>query len=748
MITLRSARAYHEPVAKRKSENGSDADRIRELRELLDRANRAYYVDNQPIMADSEFDRLLSDLQRLEEEHPELDDPLSPTRRVGGEPIDKFQSYEHAVPMLSIDNTYSEDEVREWHERVRRLIADSDLDVKRLRFVCDPKIDGVALSVRYEKGEFVRALTRGDGRRGDDVSHAVRTIRALPMRLADGAPDVIEIRGEAFIPSDVFLRINETREEAGEEPFMNPRNACAGTLKSLDPKVAASRDLGFVSHGMGECSDSEFAEGYADLLDRLPELGIPVSERLGVCATAEEIIEVIAGFESRRHELPYAIDGVVVRVSRFETQRLLGTTSKSPRWAIAYKYAAEQVPTTILDVDFHVGKTGRITPRAIMEPVVVGGTTVQHASLHNFGLIRKTPTETAGRTTDLRVGDRVIIEKAGEIIPQVVRVLLEERPGKAKRVEAPEACPECGGPVEIEPPEGVDDPSLETGRRCVNPECPAQIREKLIHFAGRNQMDIEGLGEKTIDLILASEIPLSSFADIFGLHEHREELLGLERMGEQSVQNLLDGIEESKTRGMARVLAGMGIRHVGSTTARQLAKRFPSIDDLLEAELWRLMPKALSSKEAQEHGLAKDAKDRVETGLGRQTAPVVYDYLHSEVGKRAFRELAEAGVDLTSKDYVGEKTLAASPFAGKTIVLTGALEGHDRNGLTELLTSLGAKVTGSVSGNTDLVIAGESAGSKLKKARELDVEVWDEAKLDEALEQAKESGAGAAESLF
>jgi len=733
-------------VAKRTGQGGSGSEsperRVRELRDLLARANRAYYVENAPIMADSEYDRLLEELAALERQHPELDDPLSPTHRVGGEPIDKFRTVEHGVPMLSIDNTYNADAVREWHDRMRRLMKENGENPDELRFACDPKIDGVALSVRYEEGEFSRAVTRGDGRRGDDVSHAVRTIRALPMRLSGGAPDVLEIRGEAFIPNEVFVRINEDREQAGEDVFMNPRNACAGTLKSLDPKVAASRDLGFVAHGMGECSDERFARRYSELLERVKELGVPVSAALGVFRGVEEILAAIDEFEGRRGELPYAVDGVVVRVDDFATQRIFGATSKSPRWAMAYKYAAEQKPTVIKDVDVHVGKTGRITPRAIMQPVVVAGTTVQHASLHNFGLIRKMPTETAGRTTDLRIGDHVIIEKAGEIIPQVVRVVLEERPKSARKVNPPEACPVCGGPVEFEPPEAADDPDLETGRRCVNPECPAQIREKLIHFAGRNQMDIEGLGEKTIDLIRESEIPLGSFADIYRLKEHRDKLLKLERMGEQSVQNLLDGIEASKGRGMARVLAGMGIRHVGTTTARMLARRFRSVGELLEAELWELMPKALSPSEAEEKGLPREAKDRPETGLGSLTAPVVYDYLHSEVARRTFEELEAEGVDLTSQDYVDEGALAESPFAGKTIVLTGSLESFERSELTEKLTALGAKVTGSVSGNTDLVIAGEKPGSKLKKAGDLNIEVWDEKRLLKAFEGAPSAADG------
>jgi DNA ligase (NAD+) len=372
-----------------------------------------------------------------------------------------------------------------------------------------------------------------------------------------------------------------------------------------------------------------------------------------------------------------------------------------------------------------------------MEKVVIAGTTVRHASLHNFGLVRKMPTETEGRTTDLRVGDTVLIEKAGEIIPRVLEVCLEKRPRGARKVVAPDRCPVCGGTVEIEPPEAEEDPLKETGRRCVNPECPAQFREKLVHFAGRNQMDIDGLGEKTIDLILGSEIELSSFGDVFRLGEHRDELLGLERMGETSVDNLLAGIEEAKGRGLARLLAGMGIRHVGGSTARLLARRFRDLDELLGAELWELMPTAVNTMSRQKReeltGSAERLEETWETGLGATTAPVVHEYLHSKAAGKTFKELREVWVDLSSHDHVEPGDLAESPLAGKTIVLTGTLESYDRTTLTERLEGLGAKVTGSVSKNTDLVIAGESAGSKLKKAGDLGVEVWDEARLLEAL---------------
>lgn len=694
-------------------------ERANELRELLERANRAYYVDADPIMPDREFDELLKELAELEAEFPELDDPNSPTRRVGGEPIDGFTTIEHAVPMLSIDNSYSRDDIDAWITRARKAIEGD------ITFVCDPKIDGVALSLRYEQGKLSHALTRGDGRKGDDVSHAVRTIRAIPLTI-ENAPDVLEVRGEVFIPDAEFARINAEREAAGDEPFMNPRNACAGTLKNQDPKVAASRNLGFRAHGRGEISDDHFAAKFTEFVERIRAMGLPTPDRTWSCASVDDVEQAIDDLAKTKHELPYAIDGLVIRVDSFAQQRALGTTSKSPRWLIAYKYPAERKTTTLLSVDYQVGKTGKITPRAVMEPVLLAGTTVQHATLHNFGLVRQ---------RDIRIGDTVEVEKAGEIIPYVVGPVLGERPKSAKKIAPPERCPTCEGLVEVEPAEAVDDPDKETARRCVNPQCPAQLREKLIWFAGRRQMDIDGLGESTIDQILASDIPLHSFADIYRLHEQKDALLELDRMGEKKLENLLAGIEASKSQGLARVLAGLGIRHVGESTARSLASLAPDLDALLAIEEPMLRPKTLSTTEAAERGLPKDPKDRDETGLGRDTAPVVHAFLHSPAGKAIFDGLREAGVDLTSREYrePGEASDADSAVAGKTIVLTGTLKAMDRGEAKDRLVALGAKVTGSVSKNTDLVIAGPGAGSKLDKATQLGIEVWDEAKLLELL---------------
>ena len=612
---------------------------IDDLRAALHRANYLYYQTAAPESSDQEYDEKMDRLIELEKEFPQFDDPNSPSRRVGGEPLSGFETVEHAVPMLSIDNTYSEEDVRAWVKRIEKG-AEGD----EVRFVCDAKVDGVALSLRYEGGALVRAVTRGDGRKGDDVTAAVRTIRSVPLTLeADDPPAVLEVRGEAYIPNEEFRRINEEREAAGDEPFMNPRNSCAGTLKSLDPKIAASRRLGFLAHGRGE-SPEGFAASYSEFRSMIEGLGFALADA-SVETSPEGVLGFIERFRGTMAGLAYMVDGVVVRVDSFALQERLGATSKSPRWCVAYKYPAERKTTRLVDVVHQVGKTGRITPRAELEPVLLAGTTVRHATLHNYGLVRK---------KDLRIGDVVVVEKAGEIIPQVIEAVAAEREKGAKKIQAPGECPVCGGVVEVE---AEEEGGQETGRRCVNPECPAQVREKLVWFTGRNQMDIEGLGEKTIDQIREeSAIPLTHFADVFRLDEHREELLALERMAEKKVENLLAGVEEAKGRGMARVLAGLGIRHVGAATARALARVFPDIGALLGAEVWELMPRAVNGlsakKRKEEFGLEEKIENDHETGLGITTAPVVYAFLHSEAGRSIFERLGEAGVDLSSREYV------------------------------------------------------------------------------------------------
>ncbi len=664
--------------------------RIIELCELLARANRAYYVDDAPEMTDSEYDALLRELDALETAHPELRDPNSPTQRVGGEPIDAFRTVQHRAPMMSIDNTYSVEDLRAWHERVLK-----GLDDETPQYVCDPKIDGVAVALRYEQGVLTLAASRGDGERGDDITAQVRTIRAVPLKLDTGtwpAPAVLEVRGEVFMPNDEFERINKQREADSQPLFANARNSTAGTLKSLDPKIVAGRRLRFVAHGRGEVVGLDGVETHTAFVSRLKALGIPTSAEVQSCADIDEVSKAIEVFRERRSSLGYGVDGMVVRVDRFDHQQRLGSTSKSPRWCIAFKYPAQQGVTTLHRVDWQVGKGGTLTPRATMEPLLLAGTTVTHATLHNIEEIQR---------KDIRIGDTVVVEKAGDIIPQVVRVETGKRRGTEKRIRPPRQCPACKGVVEREGPKIY----------CVNPECPAQFTEKLAWFCGRGQMDIDGLGWKLVDQLVETGL-VTHFAELYTLK--REDLIGLERMGEKSVDNVLEGLERSKSRGLARVLAGLGIRHIGATAARTLARNFADADALLAAAVEDI--EALSD-------------------FGQITASTLHAHLHSKPGRDTFRRLAKVGVDMASHDLVARTPGGGEPsaFAGRTIVLTGTLKHYSRPSLTERLESLGAKVTESVSKKTDLVIAGENAGSKLTKARHLGIDTWDEQQLADAL---------------
>lgn len=689
-------------------------ERVDGLRAELQRHNRLYYVEARSEISDQAFDALLTELAALEAAWPTLIDPDSPTQRVGGEPIAGFRSVEHRLPMRSIDNTYAPGELRAWYDRTVRNIArengqerlseatpaplsdslfaemEAATDIQPLALVIEPKIDGVAVALTYERGRLQMALTRGDGRQGDDITHNVRAIPAVPTRLTGEPPAILEVRGEIFMPHDVFVRLNETRADAGLERFANPRNSTAGALKQKDAR-GVPRGLRFYAHGIGWIEPMPFAT-HAAFLEAIRGYGLPVHPGITRVVGFEAAWAEVAQFDHLRHQLDHATDGVVLKVDDLETQRRLGATSKAPRWCIAYKFAAEQAETTLLKVDWQVGKTGRLTPRATMTPVLLAGTTVRHATLHNADEIER---------KDIRLGDSVVIEKAGEIIPRVVRVLAEKRSGAEESIQPPALCPACDAATERLPGE-VD-------WRCPNPACPAQLRERLIWFVGRNQMDIEGLGEKLV-LQLCDAGLLHSFGDIYRLPQKREALLALERMAEKKFENLLAGIEASKSRGLSRVLAGLGIRHVGLSAARALAAAFGSITAL---------------QAASEEAIKAVAE------IGPVTAASLHHFLHSEVGHQVMAELAVAGVDLT------EAQAAAPPvdsfWMGKTVVLTGTLERFGRSELKVRLEGLGAKVAGSVSKKTDLVIAGEAAGSKLEKAESLGVPIWDEARLLEEL---------------
>lgn len=682
--------------------SNSDAEqRILALRELLHRANRAYYVDANPIMTDRDFDLRLAELAALEHEHPALADPTSPTQRVGEVASGAFATAAHRVPMQSVDNSYSADDVRTWYQRcLDTVAADGGLFASGpLALVCDPKVDGVAISLRYERGILVEAVTRGDGATGDVVTRNAKAIRSIPTRLDKpsprSVPEVLEVRGEIYMPTAMFDRINAERAETGETLFANPRNSTAGTLKNLDPKIVASRGLMFLAHGRGESSEGSI-ESWWEWLGYLRSLGIPTNPLAVRCPDVDAALAAIESFDARRKEMPYAVDGMVVRVDRFDFQRLLGSTSKSPRWAIAYKYPAEQGTTVLREVNWQVGKGGTLTPRATMDPVVLAGTTVRHATLHNIEEIRR---------RDVRLGDTVIVEKAGEIIPQVVQPVIERRTGDERVIEPPASCPACGGPVAQEGPKVF----------CVSPECPAQFRERLKWFVGRDQMDVDGLGEKLVDQLVDAGL-VRHFADLFLLT--REQLLALDRMGEKSADNLLLSIAAARGRGLQRVLAGIGLRLIGASASKTLAKAYPNAEALLaapEAEFVEL------------------------DDFGAITAASLARDLASDRVRETFQRLAEAGVDLASPIYrpPGERSAGAdgvaSPVAGKSVVVTGTLSRWSRSEIEALLESLGAKVSGSVSKRTGILIAGSEAGSKLAKAQELGVEIWDEARAIEAL---------------
>jgi len=699
--------------------------RILELRDLLTRANTAYYVDAAPFMSDAEFDMLLAELASLEAAHPELADPNSPTQRVGGAALEgEFETRKHRVPMLSVDNTYSVEEMRAWYQRCADALgaggggaADGDLGglfaaPAGPALFADPKVDGLAISLRYENGALVEAVTRGDGEKGDLVTNNVRAIRAIPLALRapktakwGGIPRVLEVRGEIFMPVREFERINAEREKHGEQLFANARNSCVGTLKNKDPKIVASRRLSFVAHGRGEGEGLPALAAHSEFVAYLKELGVPVSTIGGKLESVDAAARAIEDFGGKREKLDFAVDGMVVRIDRFDEQEKLGFTSKSPRWAVAFKYPAEQKETVLEKVEWQVGKGGTITPRATMKAVFVAGSTVKHATLHNIEEIQR---------RDLRIGDHVIVEKAGEIIPQVVRAVVEKRTGHETPIEAPTACPVCKGEVEREGPKLF----------CANPMCSARFRERLKWFVGRDQMNVDGLGDEIVDALVDAEL-VKDFADVFrldalavarALAKGDKALAEIEKKGpgKRATGIIESAADAAKHRGLTRVLAGLGIKHVGASAAKTLARRFRNADELLAA--------------TEEDLLALD-------DFGEVTAKSVAAWLASDGAKHVFHDLAKAGVDLTSHEPKPVEA-GANAFAGKTFVVTGTLEKFDRGAATEILERAGAKVAGSVSKKTSVVVAGAEAGSKLAKAQELGVEVWDEARLVEELAKA------------
>lgn len=655
------------------------------LRAEIQQHNRRYYVDAEPTITDREFDALMKRLETIEAEHPELATPDSPTRRVGGEPLAEFRTVEHAVPMLSIDNTYNYNEVRDWAARVRRgLNADEPI-----RYVVELKVDGVAVSLRYEQGRLTLGSTRGDGWRGDDVTENLRTVRGIPWTLADDPPDVLEVRGEVYMTNTELVRLNDLRRARGAPPFANPRNATAGSLKLLDPKLCARRRLLFVAHGLGEEGDLE-ASSYFEVLAEIKQWGIPVTPQTVRLDTIDAVIEHARAWESQRNTLDFQTDGLVVKVDDLEQRSRLGARSKSPRWVIAFKYEAEQAATRIEDIQVQVGNTGKLTPVAHLTPVSLAGTTVKRASLHNADEITR---------KDARIGDTVVIQKAGEIIPQVVRVETDARVGTEVPFIFPAACPCCGAPAARDPGE-VD-------FRCTNPPsaCPDQFKEQLRFFARRNAMEIDDLGSKLIDK-LVDQGHVKTLADLYRLEETT--LADLERMGAKSAQNLVKAIAASKTRPLDRFLTALAIRHVGTRVAELLAERFSTLEALRSASL--------------------EALQEV-PGLGPVVASSVHDYFADPANQGQLDDLLAVGVS-PAPVVVNHLASARLPLAGKTIVITGTLPNRSRAEAEALIRRQGGKVTGSVSKSTSFVLAGADPGSKLVKAKTLNIPIIDEDELD------------------
>jgi len=661
---------------------------VSELRELIRLHDRRYYVDAAPEITDARYDGLMRELIELERAHPDLVTPDSPTQRVAGEPSGGFETVEHAVPMLSLDNTYSPDELLAFDERVRKR-----LDGEDVAYVVEQKLDGVSIAVRYEKGVLAVAATRGDGTRGDDVTANIRTVRSVPLKLTGpGSGATVEVRGEVFMPRSGFDALNRKREEAGESLFVNPRNAAAGSLKLSDPSEVARRPLDvFFYQLMGGPSLDDIATHHK-ALELMAEMGLPVGPDTALANDGRDAVKKCLRWQKKRKKLDYDIDGMVVKVDSLEQQSRLGATTKSPRWGIAYKFPAEAVATKVLDIAVQVGRTGKLTPVALLEPVFVSGSTVSRATLHNADEVAR---------LDVRVGDTVSIEKGGEVIPKVVAVDRSKRKGRPRRFRMPESCPVCGEPVVR---------SLgEVDTRCENVSCPAQVAGSIAHFAGRGAMDIQGLGSALIAQLVDTGM-VRDYADVYSLE--RDELAALERMGERSADNLLAELEESKGRPFARVLHGLGIRHVGARVAQVLAENFADIDEIASASEDRLA-------ELEE--------------IGPVIASSVRAFFDSRRNSEAVAKLGRAGVNMKRGSASRGGARERGALAGMAVVLTGKLDGRSRSEAREAIESAGGRVTSNVSKKTDLVVAGRDPGSKHDKAVALGVRIIDEEELDRLL---------------
>ncbi|GFE84332.1 DNA ligase [Steroidobacter agaridevorans] len=666
----------------------SPAARAEDLRRQLEHHNYRYYVLDDPEVSDAEYDRLLNELKQIEAESPDLITPDSPTQRVGATPVSELQEAVHTTPMLSLDNAFTDEDLINFDRRVRERLETE----KVIEYVAETKLDGLAMSFRYENGKLVRAATRGDGMKGEDVTHNIRTIKAVPMQLRGKAPDVIDVRGEVFMSIAGFKAMNQRALEKGEKVKVNPRNAAAGIVRQHDPRMAANAPLDVFFYGVGESGNWKLPATHSEMLEQLREWGLKVSPLTKVVQGVEGCLQYYRDIGEKRESLKYEIDGVVYKVNRFAQQRELGFVSRAPRWAIAHKFPAHEENTILRDVEFQVGRTGALTPVARLEPVFVGGVTVSNATLHNMDEVQR---------KDVHIGDTVVIRRAGDVIPEVVKVVLERRPKNARPVVLPEKCPICGSAVEREDGEAV--------ARCTGSlSCAAQLKGALLHFAGRRAMDIDGLGEKIVDQLLTEGL-VHSPADLYKLTV--DQFANLERLGEKSAKNLVSALEKSKKTTLARFLYAVGIRDVGESTATALANHFASIEALQDAN---------------------EAAIQEVPDVGPVVAAHVYTFFQQPHNREVIQALRDLGVH-----WPAQKARAApteGPLTGKTFVLTGTLESMSRDDAGDRISALGGKVTGSVSKKTNYVVAGSEAGSKLTKAQELGVEILDEAAFLKLLE--------------
>ena len=669
------------------------SQRLEELRADIRLHQYRYYVENRPDISDAEYDTLFQELQVLEAAHPELVTPDSPTQRVGGEPAVGFEPVEHIVPMLSLDNATSPADLREFETRLQRLQP-----TQRWQYVIEPKIDGLGVALLYERGILVRGATRGDGRLGENVTQNLRAIKSIPLRLHGPLADLerLEVRGEVYMPKTAFARLNEQLEEDGQAPFANPRNAAAGSVRLLDPRMSARRPLDIFIYNLSYTEPEHTFEGHWEALQGLSKAGFRINPRTAVCPTIADVIEACAALEAQRHDLDYDADGVVVKVDRFALQTLFGATAHHPRWAIAFKFAAQQAISRILQMRISVGRTGALTPTAELEPVRIAGVTVSRASLHNEDEIRR---------KDIRVGDTVWVERAGDVIPQVVRVLLEARPDDSTPFEMPSECPACGA--------SVHRPAGEAVARCLNVTCRPQIKERLLHYGSRRAMDIDGLGNAVVEQLIERQL-VKDYADLYSLDIPT--LAQLDRLAEKSAGNLVAAIDSSRSRGLARLLFGLGIRHAGERAAAILAARYRTIDALAQAP----------SEELAEIN-----------DIGPVIADSVAQFFDQEENLRTIERLRAAGVQMEQPQSAAATETSLQLLAGKVFVLTGTLPNMTRTQARDLITAAGGRVTSSVTRKTDYVVAGAEPGSKYDQAVKLEIPVVDESGLHQLLQEAE-----------